>query len=70
MSRRRGFLDTAVKVVFLALLGLLTLALQFLFLIIFIPIIGWYIWSLSDRNAELERKLSELQNPAPKKPET
>jgi 4-amino-4-deoxy-L-arabinose transferase-like glycosyltransferase len=61
MSGRRGSMNVVVRVTFLALLGLLTLALGLLLLIFFVPIVGWYVWTLSDRNRELEARIAVLE---------
>lgn len=71
MSRPRssGALVIAVKVVFLALLVLIVIASAFLLLIFFVPVVVWYIWSLYDRTAKLERRLAALEKPAEPKSE-
>ena len=54
-----------VRVTFLILMGLVALLFSYLFLAIFVPVAGWYLWRLSDRVAELEAKVS----PPMKKPD-
>ena len=46
-----------VRVTFLILMGLTALLFFGLFLAVFVPVVGWYIWRLNDRVAELEAKL-------------
>ncbi len=59
--RPRGALDSSVRIVFVILLAVLTLALSILFLIFFVPIVAYYLWQLLDRTKELERKVAELE---------
>lgn len=67
MSKATGTLNSVIKVVFVLLLGLLTLSLQLLLLIIFVPVATWYIWRLSERNAILEKRVAALEgHPAAK----
>lgn len=65
----RGFLEMAVKVVFLALLVLIVIASAFLLLIFFVPVVVWYIWSLYDKTAKLEKRLAALEKPTEVKSE-
>jgi predicted membrane protein len=60
----RGVLETAVKVVFLGLLVLIVIASAFLLLIFFVPVVVWYIWSLYDKTAKLEKRLAALEKPS------
>ncbi len=69
MSRPKGALDSSVRIVFVLLLAVLTLALSILFLIFFVPIITYYVWQLLDRTRELEKKVAALENPSGKKSE-
>jgi hypothetical protein len=62
-------LVNAVKVVFLALLVLIVIASAFLLLIFFVPLVVWYIWSLYDRTAKLEKRLAVLEKPDEPKPD-
>lgn len=55
-----------VRVIFLVLMGLTVLVFGYLFLAVFVPVIGWYVWHLNDRVSKLEARLAP---PAPKKPE-
>ncbi|HEV2137685.1 MAG TPA: hypothetical protein VGR53_02480 [Nitrososphaerales archaeon] len=65
----RGSLETAVKVVFLGLLVLIVIASALLLLIFFVPVVVWYIWSLYDKTAKLERRLAAIEKPAEPKSE-
>jgi len=63
MSKSSGSLGIVVRVVFLVLLAFLVLASPVLFLIFFVPVVGWYILSLSDKNKDLEARLAALEGP-------
>jgi hypothetical protein len=65
----RGLLETAVKVVFLALLVIIVIASAYLLLIFFVPIVVWYIWRLYDRTAKLEKRVAALEKPWETKPD-
>ena len=65
----RGILEIAVKVVFLALLVLIVVASAFLLLIFFVPVVVWYIWSLYDKTAKLEKRVAALEQPGQPKSE-
>ncbi len=65
MSRSQGSASVVVRVTFLILMGLIALLFGGLFLAIFVPVAGWYLWRLTDRVAELEARLA----PPPKKPD-
>jgi hypothetical protein len=66
----RGILETAVKVVFLALLVLIAIAIpSFLVLIFFVPIVTGYLWSLHDKTVKLEQRLAALETPVQPKSE-
>ncbi len=65
MSKQSPGLQVTIRVVFLVLMGVLTLYLGLLFLIIFVPVIGWYVWRLVDRNAELEKRVAALEGKKP-----
>ena len=67
MSKQSGSLNTILKVVFVALLGLLTLTLGLLLLIFFVPVVAWYVWRLSERNTDLEKRLAALEGHHPPK---
>ncbi len=56
-----------IKIVFLVLMGLIVLSAPVLFLIFFVPIIGWFVWSDHDKIAELEKRIAALEGQ--KKPE-
>ena len=69
MSKPMTTLDITVRVVFLALIAFLTLTGIVIFvLLVFIPVITWYVWRLLDRTKELEARLSALEGPSGKKP--
>jgi hypothetical protein len=65
----RGILETAVKVVFLGLLVLIVIASAYLLLVFFVPVVVWYIWSLYDKTAKLERRVAALEKPTEPKSE-
>jgi len=69
MSKSSGSLGIVVRVVFLVLLAFLVLASPVLFLIFFVPVVGWYILSLSDKNKDLEARLAALEGPRRPKPD-
>lgn len=62
--RPKGMLDSSVRIVFVILLAVLTLSLNILFLIFFVPVVTYYLWQLLDRTRELERKVAELEEKA------
>jgi nicotinamide riboside transporter PnuC len=66
---RSSFLDTAVKVVFLLLMAFVVLVEPVLFLVFFVPIVGWFVWSAHSKTAELEKRLAALEKPWDQKPE-
>jgi len=68
MSKPKG-LDISVRVIFLALIGFLTLFLSLLFLAVFVAVVGWYIWGLNDKTKELEARIAALEGPSAKKPD-
>jgi len=63
VSKLQGNASVIVRVTFLILMGLVALLFGGLFLAVFVPVAGWYLWRLTDRVAELEAKLA----PPPKK---
>jgi hypothetical protein len=65
----RRTLETAVKIVFLALLVLIVFASAALLLLFFVPIVVWYIWSLYDKTTKLEKRIAELEQPTEPKPD-
>ena len=70
MSKPRTSLDSAVRVVFVILMGFIALVLTGeLFMLIFVPIIVWYLWAARDKTIELEKRLAALEGPEAKKPE-
>jgi len=65
-----GILQTAVKVVFLILMGFIGFVFtQSLFIFFFVPIIGWYVWTTREKASDLERRLVALEKPAEPKPD-
>ena len=58
MSKLQTGSSVIVRVTFLILVGLVALLFGFIFLAIFVPVAGWYIWRLNDRVNELEAKLA------------
>ena len=68
MSKAKG-LDFSVRIIFLVLIGFLTLFLSLIFLAVFVAVAGWYIWSLTDKTRSLEERLSALEGPSEKKPD-
>ncbi len=70
MTKPLRGLDIAVRVVFLVLLAIFVFGgLGALLLLVFVPVVGWLLWRLLDRTAELEERLAALENPGQKKPE-
>jgi len=69
MSKILGNLDTTVRIIFLVLLALLMFT-PFIgiVLVFFVPVIGWYLWSLRDQNKELEARVAALEGKKPDKP--
>ena len=64
MSKTKGRMDAAVRVVFLVLIAVLMLftgAIGVLILIVAVPVLAWYVWRLLDRVAELEKKLADKE---------
>lgn len=57
MSKSQATASVVVRVTFLVLMGLVALLFGFIFMAIFVPVVGWFIWRLTDRVAELEAKL-------------
>ena len=55
-------LETVTRVVFAVLLGALILfGLAILVLLIFVPVVTWYVWRLQDKNKDLERRMAALE---------
>ena len=63
MSRPQANANVVVRVTFLILMGLVALLYGGLFLAVFVPVAGWYIWRLTDRVNELESKLAPPKKP-------
>jgi hypothetical protein len=58
MSKPQVGSNVVVRVTFLILMGLVALFFNYLFLAVFVPVVGWFLWRLTDRVAELEAKLA------------
>jgi len=58
MSKSQTSSNVVVRVTFLILMGLVALFFNYLFLAVFVPVVGWFLWRLTDRVAELEAKLA------------
>jgi hypothetical protein len=57
------------RVVLLVLLALIVLSdFVVLELLFFIPIVGWYIWALNDKNKALEDRVATLEGTHKPKP--
>ncbi len=54
-------INLAVRVVFLVLVAFLAFAIGGLLFVFFAPIVGWYVWRLLDKTAELEKRITELE---------
>jgi hypothetical protein len=68
VSKSRTDIGVVVRVTFLILVALLMLTGLVVFvLIVALPLMGWYIWTLHDKNKELEARLAALEGP--KKPD-
>ena len=63
MSKRQVSLNSVFRIVLLILMAFFVLGEPVLFLIFFVPIVGWYVWRLNDRTKELERKLADKDKP-------
>ena len=62
MSKPLTSVNMVIRVVFLVLLGLLILGgLGGFVILIYLPVLGWIIWRLMDRTAELEAKVAALE---------
>lgn len=57
MSKTQANAGVVIRVTFLILMGLVALLFGFIFLAIFVPVVGWFIWRLNDKVAELEARL-------------
>jgi purine-cytosine permease-like protein len=69
LSKSSGVSSAAVRVLLLVLMAFLLLIGQFLFLLFYVPIVGWYLWRDQDRIKQLEKKVEALENPYGKKPD-
>ncbi len=61
MSKPQGTYGTVIRMAFLILMAFLVLGEPVLFLIFFVPVVGWFLWSDHDRIAELEKKVAALE---------
>ena len=66
VSRPQTSASVVIRVTFLILMGLVALLFGFLFLAVFVPVVGWFLWRLMDRVSELEARLAP---PPQKKPD-
>ena len=57
MSKTQANAGVVIRVTFLILMGLVALLFGFIFLAIFVPVVGWFIWRLNDKVAVLEARL-------------
>ena len=69
MSKSSGITSVAVRVLFLVLMAFAVLISPVLFLIFFVPVVGWFLWRDQDRITQLEKRLDALQNPSGNKPD-
>ena len=69
MSKSSGISSVAVRVLFLVLMAFAVLISPVLFLIFFVPVVGWFLWRDQDRIMRLEKKVEALENPYGKKPD-
>ena len=67
LSKSSGNVNIIVRVLTLVLMGFLVLVSPILFLIFFVPIVGWFLWRDHDKIAQLEKKVEALENPYGKK---
>jgi len=56
----------AQQIIVLLLLAFVFLITGELFLLFFVPVVAYVIWSLYDKNRELERRLHTLEKPGEK----
>ncbi|MDA4124791.1 MAG: hypothetical protein OK438_04990 [Thaumarchaeota archaeon] len=65
MPKSRGLLQSASKVVILLFLGVAALLLTTsIFMLVFVPLVGAYIWDANDKLKVLEARLAMLEKPA------
>ena len=69
MSKKSKGLDVSVRIVFLILLGFLTLFLSLIFLAVFVAVASWFLWRQMDLTKDLEARVSALEGPSEKKPD-
>jgi len=65
MSKPKGSMDTLVRITCVILMGVLVLFLPLIFIAVFVAVVSWYIWKLSDQNRNLEARISALEGSAP-----
>jgi hypothetical protein len=69
-SKSSGTLEAAVKVVFLILMGFIGYVFTInLFILFFVPIIGWLVWTARDKISNLEQRIAALEKPSEPKPD-
>jgi hypothetical protein len=65
-SKTTGLLESAVRVVLAILLGFVGFVFsQSLFMLFFVPVVVYYLWSTHNKTKELERRLAELDKAKP-----
>jgi 4-amino-4-deoxy-L-arabinose transferase-like glycosyltransferase len=69
MSKPQTNASVIIRVTFLILMGLVALLFGFIFLAVFVPVAGWYIWQLNDKNKLLEARIAALEGPSTNKQE-
>ena len=57
MSKPQANASVVIRVTFLILMGLVAFLFGFIFMAFFVPVVGWFIWRLNDKVAELEARL-------------
>jgi hypothetical protein len=64
---RAQTLNSVVQGVIIVFAGLLAVVLTgSLFMLVFVPIVVYYLWRLNDKNRELERRVAALEKPPEK----
>ncbi len=64
-SKSKGFLSFIPRAVILLFAGLVAMVLTgSIFMLLFVPIVGAYMWGSHDRIKALEARLSKLEKPA------
>jgi hypothetical protein len=65
---KRGTLDSAAMIAFLVFLALIAFIIPGLFLLFFAPIAGYYLWTARDSVRDLQKRVSQLENPGQDEP--